>query len=116
MLIIRDKDEFAWPPKCCLNFYNGWHKLLFSSTDRLFDLSDNLMLTWPYKSRTIYLGLSTKSAQWSVWNEKNLSAIEWRIRHDLWFDGDSVTIKRITSGLKVQCKEEYLWRLKIRNL
>lgn len=116
MKVSKQQEYFAWPPLCRLNFYDGWNRLQFTTADRLFDLSDGLMMHWEKKSRTIYLGISTKSKKWAHWTEHNLKEIERRIKYDLSFDGYSVSIKRITAVSETLCSEEFLWKLRIREL
>jgi hypothetical protein len=115
MRISKSQESFAWPARSRLNFYDGWRKLKFSTTERLYDLADGLMLNWERKSRTIYLGLSTKSNKFKKWNSETLGTIEDRIKYDLKFDGYSVTISRVTSKLGEPCTYEFIWKLKIRN-
>lgn len=116
MNISKSQESFAWPSRSRLSFYDGWEKLKFSTTDRLYDLADGLMMSWNKKSRTIYFGLSTKSARFKMWNREALESIENRIKYDLNFDGYSVTISRVTSELGKPCSCEFMWKLNIRNL
>ena len=114
MKIKKEQEFFAWPPLSKLNFYDGRNRLKFSTTDRLFDLSDGLMLNWYKKSRTIYLGISTKSKRWKQWEDAKLKEIEERIKYDLSFDGYYVSIKRLTENTGIACSKEFLWKLQIR--
>lgn len=106
-------EEYKWPPKCHLNFRDGRGRLYFDSTDRDLDLFDNLMLYSETISRTVYFGLSASSSKYTVWNESTVEKIEWLIRYDLNFDGQSVSIKRI-SKLGASCSDEFIWKLFIR--
>jgi hypothetical protein len=114
----KAQEPYAWPPRCKLNIYtkdrNRYLSLIFSSRDRLFDLADTLMPFWPYKSRTVYFGLSANSAQWTIWAEYHLREIEERIKYDFRVDNYCVSIKRITSSSELPCSEEFLWKLTIR--
>ena len=100
-----------WPPRSELAFYDGDRVLLFTSRERLFDLSDGLM-TFD-GSRTIYMGVSARSTRWHQWDDENLRKIEATIRYDLSFDGYRVSIKRF-GDVGSECSEEFVWRLKIR--
>jgi hypothetical protein len=107
-------DDFKWPPRSTLRFYHG-NEFWKSSTDRLFDLSDNLMGITASSRLKLTFGLTTQSTNpvWRIWDENALALIEGLIRYDLTFDGFRVTIKRIsTPGSK--CRDEFLWHLDIR--
>ncbi len=114
MKITKEQELYAWPPQCRLSFYDGRLRFKFSTTDRLFDLSGNLMLDWNKKSRTIYLGVSTKSTKWIFCEEQNISKIESHIRYDISCDGYYVTINRLSEIDDSYCTEELLWKLRIR--
>lgn len=105
-------ETFKWPARGRLVFYRRRTVFLFSASDRMYDLSDGLMVFWPHTSRTVYMGVSTKSPHWRQWNEENLKKIESLIRYDLNFDGYRVHIMRLTRG-KPMCSEEFLWKLQI---
>jgi|SRR5208283_434313 len=118
MRLTKEEEQYAWPPKSRLNFYSrdtcGCLFFELTSSYRLFDLSDNITPEGPQKSRTVYFGISTKSALWSTWDDSNLQKIEWLIRYDLQFDGYRVAIKRVTTRMDLPCTEEFLWKLIIR--
>ncbi|PHK93472.1 hypothetical protein CR162_18545 [Pseudoroseomonas rhizosphaerae] len=107
-------DDFKWPPRSTLRFYRG-ERLVISSSDRLFDLSDELMGWNAPSPRKLTFGLSSLStnATWRVWDEKALSLIEGLIRYDLTFDGYRVRIKRV-SAPGSPCREEFRWSLDIK--
>lgn len=102
------------PPKSLIAFYNGRGKLLFDASRRMVDLSDTLMLHWPYASRTIYIGLSTRALRWKVWDEAALSNIENAIREDLNFDYYYVHVSRHSAPRRRPCSTEFVWKLLIR--
>lgn len=106
------REQFKWPPRSRLAFYRRT-KLLFAETDRELDLSDTLMGIWPYYSRTVYMGISSRSTRWKSWTEEKLQKIEDLIRYDLDFDGYRVTITRLTEARR-PCTKEFLWKLRIR--
>jgi hypothetical protein len=112
--ISKEQQKYAWPSRSKLNFYDGWKRLLLSTTDRMFDLSDGLMLNWNKQSRIIYLGISTKNQKIKFWDEENIEKIENLIRYDLNFDWYSVSIDRLSEGGRIPGSEEYLWKLRIR--
>jgi hypothetical protein len=80
-----------------------------------FRLSDNLTHRYikGYKTRTVYLGIVTKSKRYSVWTDALVENIEDLIRYDLRFDGFEVSVKRI-SEVGLWGRDEFLWRLRIR--
>ncbi len=116
MPITRLQAFYAWPPRCELRIYDSRGTPIDSSTDRFFDLADNLMHHWPRKTRLVFFGLSTRSTRWSRWDEHSLKEIERRIKYDLEFDGYRVTIDRITDNDSEPCTSEFVWGLKIRRL
>lgn len=111
------EERFKWPPKSVLTFYSfrgGDRRTLFKVSDRLFDLSDGLMLTWPWNSRTVYMGVSTASTRWDMWDDENLEKVEWLIREDLTSDGYRVRVTRLYATDMLPCSSEFLWQLQIR--
>lgn len=102
------------PPASLITVYDTKGNALLSSRDRIFDLSDNLMLFWPKKSRTVYIGLATKSKRWSVWDEASLIDIEKRYRDDLAFEDYRVIITRDSAEEFAPCSAEFRWKLNIR--
>jgi hypothetical protein len=116
MPIGKEQLPYAWPPKCRLNFYDGRDNLLFSSTDRLFDLFDNVMLAWPHNSRTIYFGISTTSSKWPKWSEEAIEKMEWLINYDFSCDGYKVKKIRLSETDCLPCAEEFRWKLVIKDM
>ena len=110
----RIPAKYKWPACGRLTFYRRKDIPLFGTSDRMFDLSDELMgWNWPHDSRTIYMGVSTKSVRWKRWSNEALEKIELLIRYDLGFDGYRVRIARLTAG-SPSCSTEFLWKLQIR--
>jgi hypothetical protein len=107
-------NPYLWPEKAKLAVYNGRGRCLWRSSDRRLDLSDNLMGFWNRPTRTVYLGMLTTNERWMRWDEEAVSRIERLISYDLGFDGYQVTIHRMTVADKLNCAEEFLWKLKIR--
>lgn len=104
---------FLWPPRVRLFAYGARDRLLWERTARDLDLADSLMLAWPHESRTVRLGMITKSIHWPAWSEKALSDVEKLMRYDLGFDGYTVTLRRL-SVLGGPCTDEFRWLLRIR--
>jgi hypothetical protein len=77
---------FKWPPAVTMRFYDGRGVLWAQSSSRELDLADTLMLSWPHESRTVYMGVTTGSARWLSWDQKNVEKIEELIRYDITFD------------------------------
>ena len=115
------KEDFSWPPYSKLNFYRNPPGLMISSEDRRLDLSDTLTNSVTFEQgRTVYLGVSTISHTWDVWDEETIKKIEEKIRYDLEFDGFNVEIERITNAKEpkisienINCDNEFLWKLDI---
>jgi len=103
-------EEYKWPPKCHLIFRDGRGKLYFDTTDREFDLFDDLVQGSETITTTRYLGLSTSSNKYKTWNESTVEKIEWLIRYQLNFDGQSAILKRL-SELGGPCTNEFVWKL-----
>jgi len=104
-----------WPPKMRIYVYDEELCLIEESEDRKYDLNDNLFQTWYTNSRTVYVGIETRSKNWPKWDEGSLKWIEDRISWDLEFDGNEVRITRITENIGHPCAEEFIWRLDIRD-
>lgn len=102
------------PPKSHLVIYDGRGNIIQSSRERIFDLADELMLAWPKKSRSVGIGIATKSLRWQMWSEESVVEFERRIRDDLSFDGYSVNTIRRTVESCPPCSTEFRWMLLIR--
>lgn len=113
---MSNTDHFSWPARSMLTFSNKRGAIYFQSKDRDLDLADSLMLNHPRANRTVYMGLSTKSAAWKCWDEISLQEIERRTHYSITFDGYRVTITRLSPVLKraAPCTDEFRWRLQIR--
>lgn len=111
----RIPEEFLFPPKVTLTFYDGWDRVQFSSKARDIDLAYSLMMYHPYDSRRIYLGIRTDSKSWDNWNEDRLHQMENLIRYDLNFEGYYVQLKRLNAP-EDDCANEFRWRLQIRTM
>jgi len=109
----RLSGMFRWPPKPIFTFYNGRGKVLFSETDPHLDLSDTLMLHWLHPSRLVYIGIRSAGSSWPTWTEARLRHVERLIKYDLNFDGDYVSIKRVTRHRWQPCTREFRWKLHI---
>ncbi|MDE1173666.1 MAG: hypothetical protein PW790_08370 [Parvibaculaceae bacterium] len=107
------REQFRWPPRSRLNFYKRKSTLLFSVSDRDFDLSDGLMMNCSNKSRTVYMGVSTASTKWLAWDEAKIESIEELIKYDLTFDGYRVRLQRLGKE-NSPCSDEFKWKLLIR--
>ena len=118
MTITRAQEYYLWPPKCELKFFRkdrqGVYWYVMTSTDRFFDLVDNITPEGHRTTRTIYMAMTTESTRWRTWNLANVEGIERRIRSDLGSDGYRVSIRRLTPVDDGPCTEEFLWRLVIR--
>lgn len=110
----QQAGRYGWPPRATFNFYDSHAEKLFSVSDPKLDFADTVMLRWPNRSRTIILGITSASASWTTWTESRLRHIEDTIRNDLYFDGYSVTIDRLTLRRWQPCTREFKWQLKIR--
>ena len=97
-----------------MSFYKRRDHFLVSFKDRKLDLADTLMLNWNKPSRTIYLGVSRKTAAGGNWNEEQVLRTEERIRFDLNFDGYGVSIERLSSIDELLLEAEFLLKLRIR--
>ena len=108
--------RFLWPPRCRMNFYDGWNRLRWTSTDRTLDLEDSLMTFSDRRSKSLIFGMITlsKTCRWSHWTESNVSYIEEAVREDICFDGFLLTMRRI-SVPGSHCCDEFKWHLRIRN-
>ena len=113
---VYSKDFFLWPPYSLMNFYDSRMRLEDSAKGRRIDIWDYLVLHWNGKTKTAYLGISTKSEKWKTWNKSNISRLEELIKYDLEFDGDKVSIHRISKIANQPCVNEFIWKLKIRSL
>jgi hypothetical protein len=109
--VTKLNDESTWPELCQIRIYEEHQGIMLTTTDREFDLADNLMSF--YAERVNYFGLSSLSTnKWGRWDESNIKKIEKLIKTDLEFDGYSVAINRMseTGGY---CSNEFVWRLDI---
>ena len=88
--------------------------MLFTTNKRDIDLADTLMLSHPYNSRRICLGVRTEAKSWEYWDEKRLEEIERLVRYDIAFDGYSLTLKKLCSPGD-ECSSEFRWQLQIRS-
>lgn len=109
---VKAPVQFRWPPRSKLNFYEQLDKLIFSTSDRDFDLSDGLILGNGKKTRTLYMGISTKSTKWPIWTVERIEWIESLIKYDLTFDGYRVSIRRLGEE-STPCSQEYKWKLRV---
>lgn len=113
--MTKEQEAFAWPPRCTIKLYEAdkgsmVYPPLTSSTDRLFDMSDDIE---PHDMPlSVYFELSTKSTKWHKWDEDNLSQIESQIRYDLELENYDVVIER-RGAINSPCSQEFLWRLDI---
>lgn len=74
------------------------------------------MLNHPHSSRTVYLGLMTKSPKWVSWAEERVARIESLIRGDICFDGYRLQLWREdTPSDHFPCSREFHWKLLIRS-
>ncbi|MFH1137402.1 MAG: hypothetical protein V1816_15145 [Pseudomonadota bacterium] len=96
-----------------LYVYDDKMVVLDESSDRKYDLNDNLFQVWGEEGRTVYLGVETASKNWPVWDENSLQWIEERIVWDLPFDGNEVSLSRHTKTTGRPCTEEFIWKLEI---
>jgi hypothetical protein len=110
---IKPHNGDRWPPKVKIYIYDEDSSLIDESKHIRYDLSDNLMLSWPDTKRTVYLGMETLSANWPIWDDESLKCVEARIKYDLNFDGNDVVITRITKTYKQPCSKEFIWKLDI---
>ena len=78
---------------------------------RKIDFSDELMLNWSPRQRTIRFGLILKDP--SKWSVEFIEESEEAIRYDLNFDGYSVRIIR-EFELALNFNGEFRWKLIIR--
>jgi len=107
-------EDFQWSPRSALRFYQG-DRLLVTSSDRRFELSDRLMGLNASSTRKVTFGLSSlsTSATCRTWDETAFSLIKNLIQYDLNFDGLRVRIKRMSQPGS-PCREEFRWGLDIR--
>ncbi len=105
-------DEYRWPPRVRLTFLDHERVRMFCSTDRDFDLSDNLMRIWVDTPLTVFFRLATSSTKWIKWDEKALNVIEELIEYDLNFDAFDVGLTRM-GKIGSPCAEEFEWRLNV---
>ena|SRR6266851_5070716 len=105
---------YRWPPYPTFTFYNGRGKVLFQESDPALDFSDTLMLNRRRPSRLIYLGIRSRGRSWTTWTEPRLQHVEKLIKYDLNFDGNYVSIFRITKHRWQPCTREFRWKLQIR--
>ena len=114
---MKVSDAYSWPAWSTLTFTNKRGKVLFQSKNRHLDLADSLMMDCQQHSLTVYMGLSTKSPNWTTWIDKSLREIERRIRYDLEFDLYAVTMSRMTpiTRPRSRCRTEFQWKLHIRS-
>jgi hypothetical protein len=80
-----------------------------SSTDRKYDLSDNLG-DWIRFRGPLHLGVRICSKNWPVWDEESVRYIESRIVWDFAFDGEPVELTR-ESRKGRPCTQEFIWKL-----
>jgi hypothetical protein len=116
----RRLEEFSWPELCQLNFYSDAPQPRLSTTDRTFDLADNLTGTMSGGVRTVYMGVSSISQNWPEWSEARLRVVEDQIKYDLKFDGYGVKVQRHTPAVDPRtrkkdrpCSDEFVWKLTI---
>ena len=114
-MLRRPPRTNDWPPQVQLYVYNEDMCVIDESRDRNYDLNDNLFQVWDSSSRTIYLGIETKSNNWPVWDEDSLKWIEARIVWDLEFDGNEVSVSRYTRQVGRPCTEEFIWKINMRD-
>ncbi len=102
-----------WPRGVRLYAYDENMDMFDNSTDRQYDLHDNLFQAWPGSRRRVFLGVAVNSKNWVRWDEENLRCIEELITDDFEFECEKVKIRRQTQP-KRPCAEEFVWRLDIR--
>ncbi len=107
---------YRWPSKPTFNFYDGRGKLLFSETDASLDLADTLMLSWPRRSRLVFMGIRSGGVSGATWTESRLKHMEWLFKYDLNFDGYYVSMARVTQRRWQPCTTEFRWKLQIRTM
>jgi hypothetical protein len=110
---IRPAED-RWPPRPEFTIYDGRGKVLLREFDPSLDLSDTLMLQWPHSSRTVFMGIASHGISWKTWTEPRLQHVERLIKYDINFDGDNVSIIRITRRRWQPCSREFKWKLIIR--
>jgi hypothetical protein len=118
--VAPEQEPYAWPEFGQLTVYNELPQVMFSTTDRMEDLSDRLGRHVDEDGLTVYLGLSTHSHKWPRWTDARLKSIEKQIRYDLGFDGYKVKIQRHTPTVNSKLiqkhqrgSDEFLWKLTI---
>jgi hypothetical protein len=101
---------YAWPPRVWFLFYNGRGRFLFAENGPWVDLEDVL----DGMPRTLQLGMTCGGKDWTRWTEPRLKRVEWLIKEDIEFDGDKVTIERLTAQIGKKCGSEFRWKLRVR--
>ena len=119
--ITAQQEPYAWPELSQLTFYRAPPQRLFRSVNRMLDLADKIGPSGSENPKVVYMGLSTYSHKWPVWNEEALKAVEEHVKYDLNFDGYRVTVERhtpavdpITKRKDRPCADEFVWKLTIR--
>jgi hypothetical protein len=105
----RPSRTYQWPPRACFLFYTGRGRYLFSEKGPWVDLEDSLELTPP----TVQLGMTCEGRGWTTWTESRLKRVEWLMKQDIEFDGDRVSIERLTAAKGQKCSREFRWKLRV---
>ena len=105
-------SAFRWPPHPSFTVLDSRGRLLFyeERSPRL-DLADMLYLHWDRRSRFVMLSIRSGGRSWKTWTEPRLRHVEDLIRHDLTFDGISVSVERVTTQRWRPCTTEFWWKL-----
>jgi hypothetical protein len=118
--VDQKREAYAWPELSRLQFYRAAPEPMFTSMNRLLDLSDSIGPASVATPTIVYMGVSSISHKWPVWNEDRLQAIENQIKYDLSFDGYKVKVQRHTPAIDPvtkkkdrPCADEFVWKLTI---
>lgn len=118
--ITASQEPYAWPELAQLTFHSSPPEQTFRSVDRMLDLSDTIAPN-SFETKIVYMGVSSLSHKWPVWNEERLQAVENQIKYDLSFDGFRVKVERHTSAINPYtrkkdrpCLDEFVWKLTIK--
>jgi len=105
---MTKRNPWLWPRSGVVFIRNGRGREERSSTDRRFDLADNVMLQ-ASGQRTVVIAFSVDGGD-GVPCDVEAQRIENLIRYDFGFDGYGVTLTRLTAtGL-----DTYAWRARVR--
>lgn len=101
-------NPFLWPKNSCVFIRDGRGRELASSTDRRFDLANNIAPDG-WGQRTVVVALSIDGGI-AVPSSEEADRLERLIREDLGADGYDVTLTKLeTNGF-----DTYAWRVRVR--